>query len=157
MLNIKSSVIIGLVFLVGCGGGGSMPLIKDSARQTLPPPEQAGNYADLSAAYVIGGVINKYNDTFTVTAPVASFKPNAKGLYDLGGNVAEWINDFYGTQLNLSGKAELDPVGPKEGKYHVIRGASWAHGDVTELRLSYRGYGDGSRNDVGFRIARYLE
>ena len=37
----------------------------------------------------------------------------------------------------------------------MIRGSSWAHGAVTELRLSFRDYGSKSREDVGFRIARY--
>ena len=50
-----------------------------------------------------------------------------------------------------------DPTGPAEGEYHVIRGASWMHASVTELRLSYRDYGKDARPDLGFRIARYAE
>ena len=49
-----------------------------------------------------------------------------------------------------------DPLGPDSGVYHVIRGSSWAHGTVTELRLSYRDYNNMPRDDVGFRVARYL-
>ena len=75
----------------------------------------------------------------------------------MGGNVAEWVNDFYDIQLGMSNKAEIDPLGPGTGKFHVIRGSSWAHGTVTELRLSYRDYNAKARDDVGFRIARYLE
>ncbi len=134
--------------------GGSL---KFSWGNSLPPPAQAGNYADLSAASLVGRIVDQYNDSFIVSAPVASFKANARGLFDIDGNVSEWVNDFYGTQINLSGQVDKDPVGPATGKYHVIRGASWAHGDITELRLSYRDYGDRGRNDVGFRIARYLE
>ncbi len=37
-----------------------------------------------------------------------------------------------------------------DGKQHVIRGSSWAHGTVTELRLSFRDYNNGPRDDVGF-------
>lgn len=123
----------------------------------LPPAQKSGNYADRSAAFVVGRVVSTYNDDYVVTAPVASFSANSKGLYDLGGNVAEWVNDFYGTSVSLSGASELDPMGPEEGKYHVIRGSSWAHGTVTELRLSYRDYGTEGRNDVGFRVARFVE
>ena len=50
-----------------------------------------------------------------------------------------------------------DPVGPAEGEYHVIRGASFLHGTVTELRLSFRDYGKDPRPDVGFRVARYAQ
>jgi hypothetical protein len=39
----------------------------------------------------------------------------------------------------------------------VIRGSSWRHSSVTDLRLSARDFADGQRNDVGFRIARYAE
>jgi formylglycine-generating enzyme required for sulfatase activity len=39
----------------------------------------------------------------------------------------------------------------------VIRGSSWKSSAVTELRLAYRDYGDGKRNDLGFRIARYAQ
>ena len=75
----------------------------------------------------------------------------------MGGNVAEWTNDYY-TIANAPANTTLtDPMGPGKGQFHVIRGSSWAHGTVTELRLSYRDYGNEARNDVGFRIARYLE
>jgi hypothetical protein len=40
---------------------------------------------------------------------------------------------------------------------HVIRGASWRHATVTELRAAYRDSANGRRDDVGFRIARYAE
>ena len=50
-----------------------------------------------------------------------------------------------------------DPVGPSEGEYHVIRGASFLQGTITEIRLSYRDFGKDSRADVGFRVARYAQ
>ncbi|MGH8246162.1 MAG: formylglycine-generating enzyme family protein, partial [Gammaproteobacteria bacterium] len=74
-----------------------------------------------------------------------------------GGNAAEWVHDHYDIAAEESGAAALDPLGPESGEHHVIRGASWAHGGLTELRLSYRDYGLEGRDDVGFRIARYLE
>jgi hypothetical protein len=43
------------------------------------------------------------------------------------------------------------------GNMHVIRGSSWRHATVTELRAAYRDSGDGRRDDVGLRIARYAE
>ena len=51
----------------------------------------------------------------------------------------------------------LYPLGAESGPYHVIRGSSWMHSSITELRLSFRDYGEEARPDVGFRVARYLE
>ena len=122
----------------------------------MPPKAGSGNYADVAAAEVVGMVIREYKDGYAVTAPVASFPANAKGLYDLGGNVSEWVHDYYDITLP-SGEWITDPLGPATGEHHIIRGASWAHGSITELRLSYRDYGADKRSDVGFRIARYIE
>ncbi len=123
----------------------------------MPPAEKSGNFADVSASNFLGKTIPKYNDGYLASAKVGSFPANSRGLFDMGGNVSEWVNDFYDIQLGAIGKAPVDPLGPATGKFHVIRGSSWAHGTVTELRLSYRDYNAKNRDDLGFRIARYLE
>lgn len=125
--------------------------------EQMPPPDKNGNYADTSASGFLAKIINGYNDGYLASAPVGSFAANSKGLFDMGGNVAEWVHDFYDIQLGTANKAPVDPLGPDTGEFHVLRGSSWAHGTVTELRLSYRDYNAKSRDDVGFRIARYLE
>jgi formylglycine-generating enzyme required for sulfatase activity len=51
----------------------------------------------------------------------------------------------------------VDPVAAASGNNHVIRGSSWRHATVTELRAAFRDSGNGRRDDVGFRIARYAE
>ena len=120
----------------------------------IPPQDRHGNYADRSATHVVGRIIFGYNDNHIVAAPVGTFEPNANGLYDIGGNVAEWINDFYAQPTS---DPSTDPIGPGSGDYHVIRGSSWRHGTITELRLSFRDYGKDGRKDLGFRIARYAD
>ena len=115
-----------------------------------------GNFADASSAYITGRTVQSYNDGQVVSAPVGSFPANHKGLHDLGGNVAEWVHDIYSI-ASTDGATRVDPMGKQTGNNHVIRGASWAHGTVTELRLSFRDYGQAGRDDVGFRIARYAE
>jgi formylglycine-generating enzyme required for sulfatase activity len=122
----------------------------------MPPAKKSGNYADSNAAGFLGKTIANYNDGFPVAAPIGSFAPNQKGLYDMGGNIAEWVHDYYSV-IASSDKTHVDPLGPARGEFHVVRGASWTHGTITELRLSFRDYTDKPREDVGFRIARYLE
>jgi len=132
-------------------------LLKYPWGAQLPPADKAGNFADLSAGAMLGRIVTNYDDRYAVTAPVGSYSPNAAGFYDLGGNVAEWIHDYYGQVAKASGRVEIDPVGPEKGGFHVIRGSSWRHGTVVELRLSFRDYGDKARDDIGFRIARYVD
>ena len=124
--------------------------------EAMPPPPGHGNYADVSTSSFLGRILLNYNDGYLGSAPVGSFMPNAQGFYDMGGNVAEWVHDFYGAGGMAGASSEVDPLGPTEGAYHVIKGSSWAHGTVTELRLSFRDYNNVARDDVGFRVARYL-
>jgi formylglycine-generating enzyme required for sulfatase activity len=121
---------------------------------SLPVPPGAGNYGDSTGAAVLDGAIPGYSDNHAATAPAGSFQPNPLGLYNLGGNVSEWMHDVYAVTPSSSGEVTRDPTGPSEGAYHVIRGSSWMDTSVTELRLSYRDYGDQPRPDLGFRIAR---
>ena len=123
----------------------------------LPVSPGSGNYADLSAVGNLEATLSDYQDGFPATAPIDSFGPNAVGLKNMGGNVAEWTHDYYAIAPSNSGPPIRDPLGPDSGDYHVIRGSSWMHSTVTELRLSFRDYGNKPRPDVGFRIARYAE
>lgn len=125
--------------------------------KSLIPDKKTSNIADSSAAKILPRVLRGYNDGFAVSAPVASLLANDKGLYDMGGNVAEWVNDYYSIAVNVSGSVENDPVGPSKGQFKIVRGASWRHSGMTELRLSYRDYSESARDDLGFRIARYAE
>lgn len=122
-----------------------------------PPRDSVGNYADRSASGLVPTILPAYDDGYAATAPVGSFPANALGLYDAGGNVAEWVNDFYTVPTPGLTEPVTDPTGPERGTSHVIRGSSWRHAGMTELRLSYRDYGDGARPDVGFRIVRNAE
>jgi formylglycine-generating enzyme required for sulfatase activity len=124
---------------------------------SLPIPSGAGNYGDTAGAPVLGGAIPGYNDTYAATAPAGSFAANPLGLHNLGGNVSEWVNDLYTVTPSPPNEIARDPTGPSQGAYHVIRGSSWMDTNLTELRLSYRDYGDRARSDLGFRIARSVE
>jgi formylglycine-generating enzyme required for sulfatase activity len=122
----------------------------------LPVPAGVGNFGDRSAQPMLQTFLEALDDGQAATATVASYPPNPLGFHDLGGNVAEWTSDTYLVQP-ASTAAAVDPWAATPGNVHVIRGSSWRHATVTELRAAYRDYGEGKRDDVGLRIARYAE
>ena len=134
---------------------GSGNTLKYPWGDQLPPAEGSGNFADVTVQAYLGEILFDYNDGVFATAPVGSFTPNYHGIYDLAGNVSEWVHDYYGSAGSIG--VEVDPLGAELGQFHTIRGSSWAHGAITEMRLSFRDFGEEPRDDVGFRIARYLE
>ena len=70
-------------------------------------------------------VASKYAYYAQTNGPVkvASYLPNECGLYDMGGNVAEWVNDWYGS---TSTKDEENPTGASTGEYKIVRGGGWS-------------------------------
>jgi formylglycine-generating enzyme required for sulfatase activity len=103
---------------------------------------------------------HNWEDRFARTAPVKSFRPNALGFYDLGGNVAEWCEDWYSTNLNPANvMRRLDSNNPltQDGggqMYRVLRGASWFDSADWELETATRQRAEpGTRDDrYGFRV-----
>jgi len=86
------------------------------------------------------------------TQDVGQLQPNSLGLYDMSGNVWEWVWDRYGSYTR---GAQMDPEGASSGTLRVRRGGSW--GDVAaHVRLTARGrFLPSSQNDsTGFRLVR---
>ena len=63
-------------------------------------------------------------DGFALTAPVGSFAPNPFGLYDMAGNVAEWVEDWFDASYYRQGPRK-DPRGPLPRDVRMVRGGSW--------------------------------
>jgi hypothetical protein len=93
-----------------------------------PPTKGAGNYPDVSRYKKYrrqswmdsDDYIHNYDDGFADLAPVGSFPANRFGLYDMGGNVLQWCEDWY----------------DEDHKYRVLRGASFRIYDRSDFLLS---------------------
>ncbi len=121
--------------------------------ETVIPP-RAANIADESAGQNVEFYVPNYNDGYAQAAPVGSLTPDAAGLYDMAGNVSEWVNDVY--TLDQVKGIFTDPLGPQTGAEHVVKGSSWRSGTLSSLRSSFREGVSGKRDDLGFRIGRYI-
>lgn len=126
---------------------GTSPGSRDARKQrvfpwgvTWPEGEQFGNFADMSAARTPGvsseRTIPGYDDGYSYTSPVGTYPPNELGIYDLSGNVQEWVEDEYA-------KLGTNVLG-------VLRGGGWNTYQIENLYT-------GSRNAVppGYRDSIY--
>ncbi|MBT5550771.1 MAG: SUMF1/EgtB/PvdO family nonheme iron enzyme [Nitrospina sp.] len=110
------------------------------------------NFCDLDCGKRWGE--DQFKDGFAYSARVGSFPPNNFGLFDMAGNVYEWVNDWHDGNYYQNSPKE-NPQGPKKGKKKVMRGGSWINystgvrpADRTDTKPKDR------MDFVGFRCAR---
>ena len=110
--------------------------------------------------FVVGYAnIDGNEDGFRYLAPPGSFESGRSpyGIYDMTGNVGEWVADFY-DENSYRGSPYRDPKGPDQGEQRVIRGGSWRE-TKRNVRSSKRFQAKPWRHDitVGFRCAKDIE
>lgn len=120
----------------------------------MPPLQKSGNFAGDEAKVIISQSIRGYRDGYRATAPRGSFSPNSLGIYDLGGNVAEWCTDYYTYTYPSEPVPLVDWAGPKKGDQRSIRGSGWRSVEPKELRNTLKRFGKDGADDVGFRLVR---
>jgi len=111
-----------------------------------------GNH-EFSGGNVAGEVAWYLGNSEARTHPVGTRAPNELGLYDMSGNVWEWVWDWYGTYPS---EDETDPVGASSGSNRVVRGGGWSAAAGRSLRPVTRGTDnpDIRLNFNGFRLVR---
>ncbi len=99
-------------------------------------------------------LINYSQAGYDETLTVGSLPANGYGLYDMAGNVVEWVADRYEPDYYRTGPA-TDPPGPERGKFRVIRGGGWYSGPAC-VRVDFRNALPSNFADfnVGFRCAQ---
>ena len=100
----------------------------------------------------IGEVAWYENNSGKKINPVGTKKPNELAIYDMSGNVYEWVNDWYG---DYNSSPQTNPKGPSSGSKRVLRSGSWSS-PARITRVSDRDNDNAvdRYNNVGFRLAR---
>ena len=119
-------------------------------------PAKTANLADESAKGQVKFFVPNYKDGYANAAPVGSFDKEPSGLYDMAGNVSEWVHDVYSILPPRGENIAGNPLGEQQGYTHVVKGANWRSGTITTLRPAFREGLTAGRDDLGFRIGRYL-
>jgi len=132
-----------------------------AARYAFGDDERAlcahANVADRAARSALAKVQTDCDDGFAYTAPVRSFPPNAWGLYDMHGNVWQWVRDCYADQSYESAPTDGSAVQIRPCRERVLRGGGWNNGSDMQ-RLAYRDHDrpSGRHANTGLRLARTL-
>jgi formylglycine-generating enzyme required for sulfatase activity len=94
------------------------------------------------------------NDGYWSTAPVGKYLPNGFGLYDMSGNVAEWLQDYFADDYYANSQ-KMNPKGPNAGTGHSVRGGSW-RSQKNALSTTSRASAETSNayDNIGFRVCR---
>ena len=102
-------------------------------------------------------VENTAEDGYVGTAPVRAYRPNGYGLYNMCGNVWEWVQDRFGPLPPVAPRPVADPRGPETGHARTQRGGSYlchdSYCDRYHVHSRTRNDPDSSTGNAGFRVA----
>ncbi len=120
-------------------------------------PRGFANFAGREARHLGGLFLADHADNHAQVAPTGTYPANFNGLYDLTGNLAEWVTDYYAPVPSAVDDGPLmDPIGPARGFDHVVKGSSFRSYELAALTSGHRTFVTTSSDAVGFRIAKWL-
>ena len=92
------------------------------------------------------------------TAPVGSFKPNGLGLYDMHGNVWEWVEDSWHENYEVAPTDGSAWLGGGDPSFRVVRGGSWRNeSELVRAAVRFRRHANVRFDTLGFRVARTIK
>ncbi|MBI4843169.1 MAG: formylglycine-generating enzyme family protein [Nitrospirae bacterium] len=137
-----------------------------SQRQTYRLPTEAeweyaaksgGKNEKYAGGNDIGNVAWYYVNSGGRTHPVGQKSPNGLGVYDMSGNVWEWVGDWYGEHYYQRSPRD-NPHGLDEGRVRLLRGGSWVNYPwAVRASLRFRHYPEFRFNNNGFRLLRQTQ
>ena len=120
------------------------------------PRTGSGNYSGRESRREMYPFLNAHLDNHAEVAPVGSYRQNANGFHDLGGNVAEWVQDFYESKSQGLNQKLKDPLGPQSGLDRMVKGADFRTHDLKEMYINSRKVVGLKDETVGFRVAKWI-
>jgi formylglycine-generating enzyme required for sulfatase activity len=107
---------------------------------TWSPPNRIANFRDEAFKRLTRStesIISNYDDGYAYTSPAGEYAPNAYGLFDIDGNVAEICSDWVGNDY-YSISPKRNPTGPSSGQYRIFRGSGFLSVDRDMIRIFSR-------------------
>ena len=114
------------------------------------PGDHDSNFGDGNAK--LPESLTTVEDGYEYVAPVGNYPPNGFGLYDMAGNVMEWVEDYYGRNYYENSPLE-NPKGPGSGTSRVNKGGNWFASPADD-RCAFRGFSGQEMSfwNLGFRV-----
>jgi formylglycine-generating enzyme len=132
---------------MGCRGGSVWTRFPWGDRL---PGDKDTNFGDGNAK--LPESLTTVSDGYENVSPVRAFPPNGYGLYDMGGNVMQWVEDWYDRNYYETSPLE-NPKGPATGSGRVNKGGNW-YSSPADCRCAFRGFSGPSMSfwNLGFRV-----
>lgn len=132
---------------MGCRGGSVWTRFPWGDRL---PGERDTNFGDGNPK--LPESLTTVSDGYENVSPVRAFPPNGYGLYDMAGNVMQWVEDWYDRNYYETSPLE-DPKGPGSGTGRINKGGNW-YSSPADCRCAFRGFSGPSMSfwNLGFRV-----